>query len=239
MDYVMDIYFYNNNELVVNTLFIYDDERFCAKLYIFFKIIGLIFYISSLLTCHSNNFFIGMLIAMFLSTINSIRYEYAHYKRYRTTFSSLNEFKIWKKNQYPKSRIFFSSIEIIIKIIYFNLTFPTRCEFNNLCEIGECIFKIHVICLLMIYIIFGIFSMCLLWSIHCIDNSHRPINIQSYTISSPVQILVTNNNEECCICMHTDTIQWSMLLCGHKFHKECITIWLRNNRTCPICRIHV
>ena len=82
--------------------------------------------------------------------------------------------------------------------------------------------------------------MCLLWSIHCIDNSHHPINSQRYTISSPTQILLTNNNnEECCICMNINTSQWSMLLCGHKFHQDCVSIWLRTNQTCPICRIRV
>ena len=241
MDYVIDSYFWNNNseQLVINSGFIYDNERFCARLYVFSKIIGFIFYATSLLTCNNTNFFIGILIAMFLSIINSIRYEHAHFRRYRTIFSSINDFKIWKNKQYPKSRILFSCIEIIIKIVYFSLTFPPQINFSNLCEIGESIFKIHILVLFSIYIVGGVFSICFLVIINCADYSDSTINTQSNTISSPIQISINNNqNEECCICLDISAIDWSILPCGHKFHKECISIWLRKNRTCPICRLH-
>jgi hypothetical protein len=169
-----------------------------------------------------------MIVAMFLSTINSARYEYAHFKRYGTIFSSVNEFNEWKKGLYPKSRILFSMVEISIKIVYFIKIFPPVCEFNNLCEIGESIFKIHILVLFMIYIIAGVFSICLLCS-------HRQ------TISLLIPILVVNSqNEECCICIDTDnTSEWSILPCGHKFHGQCISTWLHMNQTCPICRLHM
>ena len=166
---------------------------------------------------------------MFLSTINSARYEYAHFKRYGTIFSSVNEFDAWKEKLYPKSRILFSIIEIIIKIIFFINTFPPVCDFRNLCQIGESIFKIHILALLKIYIIAFVFSICLLCS-------HR-----QQIISLPIQILVINTqNEECCICMDTDNnSEWSILPCGHKFHGQCISQWLRSNQTCPICRLRI
>ena len=83
MENSLDSYFWNNDS---------NNRRICAKLYVFFKFIGLIFYTISLQTCYNSNFFIGMIVAMFLSTINSARYEYAHFKRYGTIFSSVNEF---------------------------------------------------------------------------------------------------------------------------------------------------
>jgi len=241
MDYIIDFYSRNNNSNhnVMNTQFTYDTNRFCPKLYVFLKINGFIFYVSSLVTCKNYDFYICMLITMFLATINSIRYEYAHFKKYGTIFSSINDFEIWRNQQYPKSRIFFSSVEIIIKIIYFNLNFPPRCDLITLCNIGECILKIHIIILLLIYLIGGIFSIWFFYLIYCIDNSHRPIHIQDRNINFPHQILVINNqNEECCICMDIGPTEWSMLPCGHKFHQQCISIWFRTNRSCPICRLY-
>jgi len=227
MDYLIDSYFRTNPS---------NNRRICAKLYVFFKFIGLIFYTISLPTCNNHDFFIGMIVAMFLSTINSARYEYAHFKRYGTIFSSVNEFEEWKKRLYPKSRILFSMVELAIKIVYFINIFMPICEFNNLCEIGESIFKIHILALFMIYIIAVVFSICFLCSVNCYDNSHR-----QQTISLLIPILVVNGqNEECSICIDTDnTSEWSILPCGHKFHRECISKWLLTNQTCPICRLHM
>lgn len=225
MDHAFDSYFWNND----SNEFIYDNKRIFAKLYVFFKFIGVIFYTISLQTCYKPDFFIGMIIAMFLSTINSARYEYAHFKRYGTIFSSVNEFEEWKKGLYPKSRILFSMVEISIKIVYFIDIFPPICEFRNLCEIGESVFKIHILAILMIYIIAFVSSICFLCS------------YRQQTISLSIPILVVNSqNEECCICMDIDNnIEWSMLACDHKFHRKCISQWLRSNQTCPICRIRI
>ena len=232
MEHSLDSYFWNIN----SNEFLYDNQRICSKLYVFFKFIGLIFYASILSTCNNPDFFIGMIVAMFLSIINSVRYEYAHFNRYGTIFLSINEFEEWKKELYPKSRILFSMVELVIKIVYFIRIFPPVCVFHNLCEIGESIFKIHVMAILMIYIIAGFFSTCILCSFHNIDNSHH-----QQTFSSSIQIFVINNqNEECCICMDSDnTNPWSMIPCGHKFHKECISPWIQINHTCPICRLRI
>ena len=134
--------------------FIYDDSRIYQKLYVFFKFIGLIFYSMTLRTCYKPYFYIGMIGAMFLSMMNSIRYEYAHFRRYGTQFLSLNEYSIWKNELRPKSKIFCATIELSIKTAYFIKTFPPQCQFDNLCEIGESIFKIHILFLFAIYIIF-------------------------------------------------------------------------------------
>ena len=153
MDYYFENYFWNYN----SGIFIYDNRWTCSKLYVIFKMIGLIFYASVLTACDNNKFYIGMIVAMFLSLLNSLRYEYEHFKRYRTIFLSINEFEEWKNSLYPKSRIIFSIIELIIKIVYFVRIFPPQCEFQNLCQIAESIFKIHVMAILMIYIIAGFF----------------------------------------------------------------------------------
>lgn len=241
MNYLFNDYFEQNNynESVVSSEFIYDEKRICSKLYVFFKSLLLIFYTLSI--CSKSELFIIMLVVMYLSTINSACYEYQHFKIYGKIFSSINEFKEWKKKLYPKSKIIFSLIELIIKIIFFAQIFPPQFEFKNLCEIAESIFKIHILVILMIYIIIGLFCMCFFISYNFYSNSYQNYNRQSEVVSFPLPILLDNTqNEECCICLDKDNnISWSILPCGHKFHNSCISTWLGTHQTCPVCRLHM
>ena len=41
----------------------------------------------------------------------------------------------------------------------------------------------------------------------------------------------------CPICMEDITENVEYLPCAHKFHTDCIHVWLSNNSECPICRI--
>lgn len=43
---------------------------------------------------------------------------------------------------------------------------------------------------------------------------------------------------DCCICM--DAVKRRFILpCGHVFHRKCAHTWLKDNKTCPICRTNV
>ena len=211
-----------------NEEFVYDDGRIYAKLYVFFKFLGLIFYSVSLPTCYNPDFYISMIVVMFLSMMNSVRYEYAHFKRYGTIFSSLNEYRTWKKELLPKSKMFFATIELSIKTAYFIKIFPPQFDYNNLCEIGESIFKIHILALFSIYVISIILSIFILWMIR--SNSRPVLRLPN----------ITNQTEECCICLDMDnTLVWSILPCGHKFHRTCVSTWLLSHQTCPVCRFCV
>ena len=48
----------------------------------------------------------------------------------------------------------------------------------------------------------------------------------------------SNDNIDCCICLdkfeenHTSIV----LECSHRFHRECITNWLKKELKCPLCR---
>jgi hypothetical protein len=49
-------------------------------------------------------------------------------------------------------------------------------------------------------------------------------------------------NKECCICMAdlTDANVVRIKNCGHVFHKECLSHWVRRRRTtCPLCRADI
>lgn len=241
MDYSINSFNNISNQSILFPGFIYNDERFFAKLSVFFKSICLIFYISTLSACNNPDFLLlTMIIAMLISTINNARYELAHFMRYGTFFSSINDFEIWKKKLYPNLRFFFSIIEIAIKIVFFIKNYPLSFNFQNPCEIGESMFKIHIIIILIVYSIFSFLSICILLVIFSSNYSPRQRNIQNQTIiSSSSLVLVNNSNEECCICMDTNnSIQWAMLPCGHKFHGTCISMWLTSNQTCPVCRLN-
>lgn len=182
---------------------------------------------------------------MFLSTMNSIRYEYKHYKRYRTIFLSIDEFEIWKNKLLPKSRVIFSTIELAIKLWFFIKIFPPQFEFRNLCNIGDSIFKIHILLLFLVYVIVGMFSIFILFSIYCHDifnhQQHTSTIGQRKNVSLPIPILIIDNqNEECSICLDTENIQtWTILPCAHKFHGSCVSTWLLTHQTCPICRFNI
>ncbi|KAI5666780.1 hypothetical protein M9H77_16633 [Catharanthus roseus] len=47
--------------------------------------------------------------------------------------------------------------------------------------------------------------------------------------------------DECSICLSYSrddkSCRWSVLpKCNHRFHTDCITVWLAGNKTCPLCR---
>lgn len=43
---------------------------------------------------------------------------------------------------------------------------------------------------------------------------------------------------ECAICLDS-MVENKILPCCHKFHANCINIWLRENNNCPLCRQHI
>jgi hypothetical protein len=227
-----------DNERIIFSQFIYDNRRICSKIYVSLKFMGLIFYSTLLLSCYKPDFYIGIIVIMFLSTMNCARYEYAHFKRYGTIFSSFNEYQLWKRNLYPNSRLFFSMIELSIKIVYFIRNFPPQFDFRNLCEIGQSVFNLHILLLFIVYFISSIFSIFLFCTIHC--NNYffpRPVrHLMPVSLQIPI-FAIDYQTDECCICLDIDnTRQWSILECGHKFHNLCILTWIHTNQTCPVCR---
>jgi len=234
--YIMDYEIRNNG--IVYPEFIYDDRRIFSKIYLIFRLLCLIFYSTSLPTCNNPKFYIGMIFAMFLSTMNSARYEYAHFKRYGTVFSSVNEYIKWKNELWPKSRIFFHAIEVALKTLYLIKIFPPQFDFNNLCEIGESVLKIHILALSVIYIITAFFTIFIILMIYCVDCfNFMPTTRRRKRASLQITI---NQNEECCICLDMDnTGEWSILPCGHKFHMRCVSEWIVNHQTCPVCRFNL
>lgn len=62
-------------------------------------------------------------------------------------------------------------------------------------------------------------------------------NLRNVNLISEPQNRVIREPITCSICL--DNIPNSdikELRCNHKFHRNCINIWLRENNTCPLCR---
>lgn len=245
MDYAIDNYFVNDvDDHEIRTDFVYDDRRIYSKIYVLLKSIGLVFYTLTFTRCDRPAFFVVMNSVMFLSILNSARYEYNHFRRYGTTFSSIGEYESWKQQQFSKTRIIFAGTEIGLKIWYIINSFPPQIEFDTPCNLGKSILFIHISGLLIVYLVVGVFSVYLLCTSCCYDVSHYQPHTYNVRPSDPVSLplpaineVVLNINQECCICMDIDNIQpWRGLPCGHMFHTSCVSRWIDTHHTCPVCR---
>ena len=48
------------------------------------------------------------------------------------------------------------------------------------------------------------------------------------------------NDDKCSICLETLMFNSKMTICNHKFHKDCIYEWIKNDKnTCPLCRTNL
>ena len=258
MDYAFDFYFgpTTNTGDVNSFFFVYDDDRFFSKMYVFLKSFGLVFYVTTLTRCANPLFYIIINGLKCLSTANTARYEYRHYQRYGTVFMSIHEYEEWKAGLWPKTRVVFSTAELAIKIGYFIYAFPPQLEFSNACDAGKSIFMIHVLAVIGIYLILSIFTCCIYC---CVCYSNGPgasvgagaganvsIRMVSYRLPLTFPTTLVSHDKECCICLDSnETISssssppWVELPCKHLFHRECVSRWLVTHDTCPVCRLNV
>ena len=126
-----DVNVYENHIEIV-----YNEKRLGAKTFIFLKTLGLAFYTTTLTTCSTQTtLFICMIVTMAGSIINGMRYEYAHFKKCGHLFTSPHEYKQWKASLWPTSRLFFSIIELILKIEFFIKSFPPDITFYSACHV--------------------------------------------------------------------------------------------------------
>lgn len=63
------------------------------------------------------------------------------------------------------------------------------------------------------------------------------LNIPVYKIKNNDNLLL----DECPICLDKYVINDKIisLNCNHKFHKDCLKLWIKKNNTCPQCRENI
>lgn len=77
-----------------------------------------------------------------------------------------------------------------------------------------------------------------------IKNSFNSCKEKYNILKIPVYKITGNDNlllDECSICLDKYEINDKIisLNCNHKFHKNCLKLWISKNNTCPQCRENI
>lgn len=236
--------------------FVYDDKRKFSQLCLIFKMVGFGFYSRTAVICLNDKLFPWFCMVscmMLVSTCNTIRYEYAFYKIYGTTFPSIEVFKEWKTQQKPHIKTIFDFAEFLIKAVYLYKTFPLTFDMydeNDDKKFSECVFcgtllKLHILVIMAVYSIGALLFMCLYTNVASrrMSSPLQPrdaVILNSAVNQTTVQVVPTavviDMETECCICLDKNDKLWATARCAHSFHATCISEWMKQNPSCPVCR---
>jgi hypothetical protein len=243
------------NAFSLHPAFVYDDKRKLNKLCLIFKMIGFGFYSRTAVTCLNDKLFPWLCMVscmMFGSICNTIRYEYAFHKIYGTTFQSIEVFKEWKTRQTPQIKPILDCVEFIIKAVYlyksFPLTFDMYDENNDkqfsVCRFSGTLLKLHILVIMAVYSIGVLLLMCFYTDVvlRRMSSPRQPrdaVILNSAVNQTMVQVVPTavmDAETECCICLDKNEEPWTTARCMHSFHAKCMSEWMKQNPSCPICR---
>jgi len=196
------------------------------------------------MTCASRNdapfiAYCSMLVGMFASICNWVRYEFAFFKIFGTQFNSVDEFNAWKVQQMPNLRHWFTVIEHVILSCFFATAWPLQFPVSDSCELSMTVFKIHVIALFTVYLLAVVFCVCMyvsLRSFHVVYEVYA--NADAHNVVPPPMetFYFIDEQTECCICLDKTADTWTMTRCAHSFHRACLSNWTQTTATCPVCR---
>ncbi|KAJ1701971.1 hypothetical protein LUZ63_001750 [Rhynchospora breviuscula] len=74
------------------------------------------------------------------------------------------------------------------------------------------------------------------------ENNHQHTGASTRQINSlPESVVKSVNFEDCAVCLMTPSVGEKIrhLPCLHKFHKDCIDLWLQRKKECPICKCSI
>lgn len=70
------------------------------------------------------------------------------------------------------------------------------------------------------------------------DNSEEAKIVDNVGIYRDGEMMETDSQVSCVVCLcDFELEQWLKVMpCHHEFHSDCISKWLKENNTCPLCR---
>jgi hypothetical protein len=231
--------------------FVYDEKRKFNQLCLIFKMIGFGFYSRTAIICVNDKLFSWFCMVsgtMFVSICNTLRYEYAFYKVYGTTFQSIDAFKSWKTQQKPHIKTVLDCVEFILKAVYFYKSLPLTFSMYDDTDdkkFSECVFcgtllKLHVMIIMAGYSVVVLFLTGIYtdFAFRRLSSPRQPMDAQNQNAITAVRpiAIVIDNETECCICLEKNENHWITAHCTHAFHAKCILEWEQRNQSCPICR---
>jgi len=239
--------------------FVYDENRKFNIVCLIFKISGFVFYSRTAVNCIDDKlfpWFSTVSCMMLVSICNTTRYEYVFYKANGMTFQSMDAFKEWKTQQKPHIKTVLDFVEFLIKVVYLYKSLPLTFgmyDKNDGKKFSECVFsgtllKVHILVIMAGYSIGILFLTCLYMNavFHRMLSPRQPrdamilnsaVNQMNATLDAVEPIAVVIETEtECCICLDKNDSPWITARCAHSFHAKCITVWMKYNPSCPVCR---
>ena len=161
------------------------------------------------------------IFAVFLSILNSIRYENNYWNSaYGRNFLTKENYTVWKRQNSKNIKYFIGTIEYILKITFFYHSFPIQ----NLSP-----YSISILLLQLNIGLFIIFvKLCIIYFIYWISKTlyNNWKNPRKYK----------KINNECSICMQENEKYWIKTICNHEFHYDCLKEWHKYSMICPYCR---
>ena len=108
-----------------------------------------------------------------------------------------------------------------------------------LLALADCFFFCCIVVLLLalILILLALVGCCTIFSdiYGRINRSYRAKKRQRLLKELAMNESLNTESKECAICLEAAG-KICVLECEHAFHKDCILQWLKESRTCPICR---
>jgi len=244
---------------IININFFY----VCSNIIPILPIIGLnlfftysyIIDINNVINIHIKNLFLATIIFIWIGMISYLTILIYIVKYYDKYISS----KVIDYLQITK-RKFVIILEFLCFVgIYFTSLFLMYCLINNysICNMSQynglmclsiqiCVYIwIIVTCISIINMVYvGIYLLINKYK-NFIDDNTSANDINKL---NKMKLLLANNfisyrrpkiTKECILChkkvSHDLNANWSVLICGHKYHTECISNFARLNTFCPIC----